>query len=219
MASADSRETPAGFGKCLPPTYNIRMGLRIVIADDEEGALHALELACEQLGHTVSGTAATGPELVSLVLGADAPIDLAITDAKMPQDTGVGALEKIWRQRPIAAILASADPVFQDHRIACGYQPEFILKPFGADLGPRIARAYSAWQGFLVHASDITGHVKQKEEGVPIRRAKDALVARLGVTDSEAGAMLHRLAGGRPLVEAAREVLTSEKVQRAIYDG
>ena len=72
---------------------NLRVNLRIVVADDERDMRDYLVRILPLLGHEVVGVAATGQELVDAC--AKTSPDLVITDIKMPGLDGLAAIDRI----------------------------------------------------------------------------------------------------------------------------
>src|SRR5206468_1413722 len=82
--------------------------LRIAIADDEVDMRDYLQKVLPRLGHQVVCAAENGTELVAECRSTRP--DLVITDLKMPGGDGIAALEDIWRDQSIPAIVISAFP-------------------------------------------------------------------------------------------------------------
>ncbi len=80
--------------------------LRISIADDELDMRDYLARILPRLGHEVVSAAENGRQLV-----ADSQRlspDLVITDVRMPELDGLSAIREIRRDRPVPAIIISA---------------------------------------------------------------------------------------------------------------
>ncbi len=85
-----------------------RSPLRIVIADDERPARHALARLIADCGEQVVGEAATGREAIHLI-ERERP-DLALLDLEMPEVDGLGVVRLIRRDRlPLVAFVTAFD--------------------------------------------------------------------------------------------------------------
>lgn len=70
---------------------------RILVIDDEGGIRRALRSALELRGHEVY-EAPTGK--VALIIHAEAPAELVITDINMPDQDGLEVINTLRRERP-----------------------------------------------------------------------------------------------------------------------
>jgi DNA-binding NtrC family response regulator len=104
----------------------------LLIVDDDEGMRENLQDLFESLGYRVL-TASNAAEAHKALDGA--PVDLVLTDYKMPGPTGVELIEAARRKRPkLRAILMTAfgdsfTEIESVRRGAIGY----LNKPFEAD--------------------------------------------------------------------------------------
>jgi len=108
------------------------MGLKVLIADDEEDLVDVLRDRLEAYGFTVI-TAGTGREAVERL--ATEPVDGIFLDVKMPDLDGLAALDEIRRwdpQTPIIIITASSPPNAVADALARGANA-YVLKPFAWD--------------------------------------------------------------------------------------
>src|SRR4051812_21018243 len=79
---------------------------RILVVDDEPSARSGLEKLLQQEGYTVN-VAADGPS--ALVIAAESPPDVVVTDLKMPRMDGVALLGKLREQdRDLPVIMVTA---------------------------------------------------------------------------------------------------------------
>lgn len=78
------------------------------MADDDPRIRDFLDRALTLLGHQVVGLAADGNELVELCL-LTAP-DLILTDIHMPGANGLEAIQRIWRNAIVPAIVLTGLP-------------------------------------------------------------------------------------------------------------
>lgn len=120
--------------------------LRIVVADDEPDIREFLQKFLVRLGHVVGGAARDGDELVAMCRAVQP--DLVMTDIRMPVLDGIEAATQIYRERPTAIVLISAQ--FNSELIAraeAGPIQSYLVKPIApADLEPTIAVAVSRFR-------------------------------------------------------------------------
>jgi response regulator NasT len=122
------------------------LGLRIVVADDEQDMRDYFQRVLPRLGHEVVGVAQTGRELVELCRALKP--DLVITDVKMPELDGIEAAVEIYGERPVAVLLVSA---YHDEsliaRAAADHILGYLVKPIKqTDLPPAITLAWQRFQ-------------------------------------------------------------------------
>lgn len=105
--------------------------LRIAIVDDEErirlGLAKLIGLAGGE--YEVVGRYASGPELLEAL--DDTPVDLIITDIKMPQMNGLQLIEKVQQRKPkikFAIVSGFNDFAFARQAIRRGVE-DYLLKP------------------------------------------------------------------------------------------
>jgi response regulator NasT len=185
--------------------------MRILVADDDRASADALKELLEVSGHRVVGPAADGHEAVRLA-ESERP-DLAILDLDMPHLSGLEAIERMTRQRPIPVIVltghsepeyvqrASRLPVFQ-----------YLTKPAAAErLEAAIllaAARFAEWASLHGRLGEIT---QKMEERKTVERAKGILMEARGVSEAEAYALLRRESQkrSRPLFDVARAVVAA----------
>lgn len=105
------------------------MGLRILVADDEEDILEIMRDRLEACGFDVI-TAATGGEALRKI--ATHKLDGVFLDVKMPEMSGIEVLEEIRKKDkrlPVIIITSSTSREAALDSIAKGAN-EIILKPF-----------------------------------------------------------------------------------------
>ena len=108
------------------------MGLKVLIADDEEDLVDVLRDRLEAYGFTVI-TAGTGREAMEKL--ATEPVDGIFLDVKMPDLDGLTALDEIRRwdpHTPIIIVTASSPPNAVADALARGANA-YVLKPFEWD--------------------------------------------------------------------------------------
>jgi DNA-binding response OmpR family regulator len=105
------------------------MGLRVLVADDEEDILEVIQDRLEACGFTVI-TAANGAEALRKI--TTERFDGVFLDVKMPEMTGIEVLEEVRKKDtrlPIIIITSSTSREAAIGSLAKGAN-EFVLKPF-----------------------------------------------------------------------------------------
>jgi len=105
------------------------MGLRVLVADDEEDILEVIQDRLEACGFTVI-TATNGAEALRKI--TTERFDGVFLDVKMPEMTGIEVLEEVRKKDtrlPIIIITSSTSREAAIGSLAKGAN-EFILKPF-----------------------------------------------------------------------------------------
>jgi response regulator NasT len=97
---------------------------RIVVADDDDLMREFYVQVLASLGYDVVGSAADGAELVAACEAN--PVDLVVTDIRMPSMSGIDAARIIAERREVPFLFVSA------------YHDEILVK----DVPPRIRYAY-----------------------------------------------------------------------------
>jgi two-component system, response regulator PdtaR len=192
--------------------------LRIAVADDDRDVREFLERFVPVLGHSLHSVARTGRELVENCQSA--PPDLIIADVKMPDMTGLEAIEAVNRTTAVPAILVSghAVPAWLDKARELGVMA-YLMKPVTEhDLAPAIAlarRQFEEVQSLRREAADLRQALEDRKV---VERAKGAVTRRIGVAEDEAYRRLRKLASNhnRKLVDVAHQVLTAEEVFAAL---
>jgi two-component system response regulator AtoC len=105
------------------------MGLKVLVADDEEDILEVIQDRLEACGFTVV-TAANGAEALRRI--STERFDGVFLDVKMPEMNGIEVLEEVRKKDtrlPIIIITSSTSREAAIASLAKGAS-EFILKPF-----------------------------------------------------------------------------------------
>jgi len=115
--------------------------LRILLAEDHEDSLAALERLLARWGHEVK-TATTVAEAVEVMSTFEA--DLLLSDIGLPDGTGIDLLEQVRKIREVKAIAMSGYGMEADLKLTkhAGYL-DHLIKPISADrLKEAIARLF-----------------------------------------------------------------------------
>lgn len=190
--------------------------MRILVADDEAPTAQALKEFLEIIGHVVVGPAADGDEAVRLAT-RESP-DLAILDIDMPRCSGLDAIDRITRARPIPVILLTGHtaPEYVDRAAALPVF-NYLTKPTKPDeLIPAIRLAsarFEEWSRLTGRLAEL-GH--KMEERKLVERAKGILMETRGLNEDDAYAMLRRESQkrSRPMIDVARAVVAASTVMK-----
>lgn len=109
----------------------------ILIVDDDRGNLNALKAHLSRYGHHVQ-TADRGKkalEMIARAHTAGTPLELLVTDLKMPEMDGIELLRSVNTRWPlIAKVLMTAYGGRQIRESALHFCAEYIEKPFSPEL-------------------------------------------------------------------------------------
>jgi response regulator NasT len=189
--------------------------LRIVTAEDDfNSRLFLRETLEKDLGHQVLGEAATGTDMVRLVL-AEQP-DVVVFDIHLPHLDGLAALAQIYQTRVVAAVAITADRdqalvkrAMDEHVLA------YLLKPVEAhQLGPAVQVAWARF-GELNTLMEENASLRQSlQSRKTIERAKGVLMKRHRWSEPDAFRRLQRGAMNRriPMVDLAQAILNGQEV-------
>lgn len=185
--------------------------LRVALADDEPEVRTVLETMLTALGHEVAFAATTGRELVDFCLAS--PVDLVMTDIRMPDMDGLEAAAIIYEKVRTPIILLSGhcdreliDRAEETHVFA------YLVKPITqVQLEPAIAlasRRFAEFDALQREANDLRQALADRKL---IERAKGLLMKHLSVDEQEAFRRLQKLASSKnkKLIEIAEMVLTA----------
>ena len=112
----------------------------ILVVDDELSMREFLTIFLEKLGHSVI-SAANGEK--AMVMAQEHPVDLVISDIRMPGMSGLDLLARLKAQKPeLAFILITAFASPEDAVLAMKNGAfDYITKPFNVDEVRRIIQA------------------------------------------------------------------------------
>jgi response regulator NasT len=191
----------------------MNQSLRIAVADDEPDMRDYFSKILPRLGHRVVVVAANGAELVEQCRSA--PVDLVITDIKMPDMDGIDAAVRLYKERPLPVILVSAyhDPDLV-RRAEADHILGYLVKPIKqADLGPVIALAMRRFEQFEALRKEAVDLRQALEDRKIIERAKGILMKHARLDEPDAFRRLQKLSSEKnlKLIEVARMLLTAEE--------
>ena len=189
--------------------------LRIVTAEDDfNSRLFLRETLEKDLGHQVLGEAATGTDMVRIVL-AEQP-DVVVFDIHLPHLDGLAALRQIYETRVVAAVAITVDRdqalvkrAMDEHVLA------YLLKPVEAhQLGPAVQVAWARF-GELNTLMEENASLRQSLQSRKIiERAKGVLMKRHRWSEADAFRKLQRGAMNRriAMVDLAQAILNGQEI-------
>jgi two-component system, response regulator PdtaR len=185
--------------------------VRILIAEDETIIRLDLRDLLERAGHEVVAEARDGEEAVELARVHEP--ELAIMDVKMPRLDGIDAARKILGERPIPIVMLTA--YGQEELVGRAVEAGvfgYLVKPFREqDLMPAIATARARHDELAAVREEAESLSDALAARKGIERAKGLLMAKEGLTESEAFDRLRRASqmSGRPLKVIAEAVIAT----------
>jgi len=185
--------------------------MRILIAEDETIIRLDLRALLEKAGLEVCAEARDGEEAVALAR-SERP-DLAIMDVKMPRLDGIEAARRVLDERPIPFVMLTAygQDELGSRAVEAGIFG-YLVKPFReTDLLPAIATARARHEELTALREEAESLSEALAARKVIERAKGLLMAKEGLTESEAFDRLRRASqvSGRPLKVIAEAVVAT----------
>lgn len=185
--------------------------VRVLVAEDE--ALIRLDLveSLRELGYDVVAEAGDGES--ALRLASSIPVDVALLDVSMPLLDGLSVAQELTSQRICAVVVVTA---FSQREVvaravaagAMGY----VVKPFTpADLAPAIELARTRFAELRALQDNVGELADRLAARKTIERAKAALVAAYGMSESDAFRFLQKKAmdDRLPMATVAERILAS----------
>jgi response regulator NasT len=188
--------------------------LKVVIVEDDPATRLFLKEALQKLKHQVVGEAATGTDMVRVVLEAEP--DVVLFDIHLPHLNGLDALRQIYQERVVAAVAITADRD-QDLMIRASEEHvlAFLVKPIDVDqLRAALTMARKQFEQLRDLAAENENLRQTLQNRKIIERAKGVLMKRHRWTEAEAFRRLQRGAMNRrtTMVELAQDVLNGVEV-------
>jgi response regulator NasT len=188
--------------------------LKIVVVEDDTTVRMFLKESLEKMGHEVIGEAATGTEMVRMVL-TQSP-DVVVFDIHLPHLDGLKALAQIYQEKIVAAVAITADRdqdlvrrAIEEHVLA------YLLKPVEAyQLGPALQIAWARFEEMRkLHTENATLQQNLQNRKI-IERAKGVLMKRHRWSEADAFKRLQRGAMNRrmTMTDLAQAVLNGKHV-------
>ncbi len=188
--------------------------LKIVVVEDDAEIRQFLRETLKKMGHDVVGEAATGTEMVRMVLTLSP--DLVVFDIHLPHLDGLKALAQIYQERIVAAVAITGDHdqelvrrAIEEHVLA------YLVKPINEyQLGPAL---HVAWARFdemrKLHTENATLQQNLQNRKL-IERAKGVLMKRHRWSEADAFRRLQRGAMNRrmTMIDLAQAVLNGKNI-------
>ena len=191
-----------------------RTPIRVMVAEDDEGARALMMELLTGLGYEVVACVATGSDAVRSA--AELKPDVVVLDVHMPDGSGIAAAEQISRENSgIAVVLYTGDEQLSlsDGELASTAALALLPKPAPARVIDTTLRMAVSRARELSAARQAAGEARtQLENRKVVERAKGILMRRTGLSEQEAYRVLQRSSQDRavPMVVIARSVIESE---------
>ncbi len=189
----------------VPKTPPLRI---VVVEDDPDARQYFVDVVTEQ-HHDVVGQAATGAEMIKVVL--ETKPDLVIFDIHLKNSDGISALREVMKQYPLPAVCITGDSnldlverAMQDDLIG-----SYNVKPLNkSQLIAAIMVAWGKWKQFLAITNEKDEIQQKLANRAVIERAKDRLVGMHGWNGDTAFRAMQRVATVKnwTLLEVAKKV-------------
>jgi response regulator NasT len=188
--------------------------LKVVVVEDDATIRMFLKDSLEKMGHDVVGEAATGTEMVRMVLTLSP--DLVVFDIHLPHLDGLKALGQIYQERIVAAVAITADRdqdlvrrAIEEHVLA------YLVKPVEAfQLVPAIQVAWARFEEMRKLHTENASLQQNLQNRKLIERAKGVLMKRNRWSEADAFKRLQRGAMNRrmTMTDLAQAVLNGKHV-------
>jgi response regulator NasT len=188
--------------------------LKVVVVEDDATIRLFLKESLEKMGHEVVGEAATGTEMVRMVLTLSP--DLVVFDIHLPHLDGLKALSQIYQERIVAAVAITADRdqdlvrrAIEEHVLA------YLVKPVEAfQLVPAVQVAWARFEEMRKLTNENTTLQQNLQNRKLIERAKGVLMKRHRWSEADAFKRLQRGAMNRrmTMTDLAQAVLNGKHI-------
>jgi response regulator NasT len=203
-----------GAKKVMDLATTIVPKLKIVVVEDDATVRLFLKESLEKMGHQVIGEAATGTEMVRMVL-TETP-DVVVFDIHLPHLDGLKALAQIYQEKIVAAVAITADRdqdlvrrAIEEHVLA------YLLKPVESyQLGPALQIAWARFEEMRKLTSENATLQQNLQNRKLIERAKGVLMKRHRWSEADAFKRLQRGAMNRrmTMTDLAQAVLNGKQI-------
>ena len=182
--------------------------LRVLIADENEEALHSLHDVLARLGHEVTPYAVSVHEAVELIATEDPEVAIVVVHDDDDHALALISEAVTFASGPVIAQLPDADVAFLARAAEAG------ISAYAESMDPEsVQGAIEVAVRRYREAQQLTDKVEQLESALErravIERAKGVLMERHSVPEREAFERLrdHARASGRRVVDVAQSVL------------
>ena len=189
----------------------MRVGTRILVAEDETIIRLDLRALLEKAGFEVCAEAHDGEQAVELARREEP--DLALLDVKMPKLDGIEAARRILDERPIPIVMVTAygEQELVSRAVEAGVFG-YLVKPFReTDLLPAIETARARHAELVELRAEADSLAEALAARKAIERAKGLLMEREGLNEQDAYARLRKASqiSGRPLRVVAEALIAT----------
>ncbi len=190
--------------------------LRLLVAEDEEGARLTLVRMSESLGHQVVAEACNGQEAVEMA-ELTSP-DLLLLDIRMPQMDGLTAARTILERAPLPVVIVTGHA--DEHLIRRAADTgvfSYLVKPITLErLAAAISTARARFADMQILREEVGDLRDALEARKLIERAKGILMRDLAVSEQDAYRWLKATSSRTncKMSEIARRVVALESAQR-----
>src|SRR5262245_51933374 len=187
--------------------------LKVVVVEDNADVADFLKHVLEENGHTVIGTAATGPEMVKTVLTKEP--DIVVFDIHLPGMDGLDALKQISREVVVPAVAVTGDRV-QVERALEDNILGYLLKPVTPEqLMVAVQVAWARFQEYKTLRDENQNLQETLKARKLIEQAKGILMRRYRWSEKEAFRKLQKTAMDyrTTMARLARDVLDGKNVE------
>jgi len=183
---------------------------RILIADDDDPAVHTLQRQLESLGFTVIGNARTNAEMLDHAVRTRP--DLIIANVRL---LDIEACERMRRiKAPLLALASSTDGETEDRAIRSGAFGCLRLPIDDERIAPAIAIAIARFRDIHALRQRVDALADEIKDRDIIDRAKYILMQRTGLSERDAYTRLRHYArnSGKKLKDIAWKIIAEASV-------
>jgi len=187
---------------------------RVLVIDDHEPSRKNLAGILARSGFQIVGEATSGAE--GLHLASAGTPDVILMAVGLPDVDGIRAARRIMQTKPLPIVLVTSHyDVATIERAKRAKVMGYMIKPLRAgDLLPAIELAISHFQEFVALQKENENLKKTLQARKIIERAKGILMARQGLSESEAFSLIQRksMEMRKPMIEIGEAIILSEEV-------
>jgi AmiR/NasT family two-component response regulator len=195
-------------------------GLRVAVADDERDMRQFFQELLPVMGHQVVAVAETGRQLADYC--RNLPLDIVVTDIKMPDMDGFEAAAAINSEREVPFVLVSAYAEGEFlARSDADYIMSYLVKPVKpADLQAALTLAVARFEQYQRVRSEAANLRQSLEDRKTIEQSKGIVMHRLRIGETEAYQRMRRLSSNHnwKLIDVAHKLLEAEKMFKALEE-
>ena len=187
---------------------------RVLVIDDHEPSRKKLVGILARSGFQVVGEATNGAE--GLHLASTGTPDVILMAVGLPDVDGIRAALRIMQTKPLPIVLVTSHhDTATIERAKRATVMGYVIKPLReGDLLPALEMAISHFQEFVALRKENENLKSTLEARKMIERAKGILMARQGLSESEAFSQIQRKSMDmrKPMIEISQAIILSEEV-------